>query len=93
VWVDYTLVVISVGIVAGRKRHRARDRHKRAIQTVRLDGLWGLAFGNGVQNQPTNTLFFTAGPNAEANGLYGSLMAVPGAMTFTTGDDSDRDDR
>jgi hypothetical protein len=37
-------------------------------------------------------LFFTAGPNAEANGLYGSLMAVPGAMTFTTGDDSDRDD-
>jgi len=61
-----------------------------AILTI--DGLWGLAFGNGVQNQPTNTLFFTAGPNAEANGLYGSLMAVPGAMTFTIGDDSDRDD-
>ena len=36
-------------------------------------GLWGLVFGNGAQNQPVNTLFFTAGPNGGANGLYGRL--------------------
>lgn len=37
------------------------------------DGLWGIAFGNGLQNQPTNTLFFAAGPNQEADGFYGRL--------------------
>ena len=43
---------------------------------ITIDGLWGLAFGNGVLKQPTQTLFFTAGPNGEANGLYGKLEAV-----------------
>ncbi|MFM0067004.1 TIGR03118 family protein [Paraburkholderia aspalathi] len=36
-------------------------------------GLWGIAFGNGLDNQPTNTLFFAAGPNDEANGVYGRI--------------------
>jgi uncharacterized protein (TIGR03118 family) len=39
------------------------------------DGLWGMAFGNGLNNQPTNTLFFAAGPNDEAHGLYGRIDA------------------
>ena len=38
-----------------------------------IDGLWGLAFGNGVNSQPTNTLFFTAGPSGEKHGLYGRI--------------------
>lgn len=38
-------------------------------------GLWGIAFGNGVMNQPTNTLFFAAGINDEADGLYGRIDA------------------
>ena len=36
-------------------------------------GLWGLAFGNGLNAQPSNTLFFTAGPSNEAHGLYGRI--------------------
>jgi uncharacterized protein (TIGR03118 family) len=36
-------------------------------------GLWGMAFGNGVQNQPTNTLFFSAGINDENDGLFGRI--------------------
>ncbi|WP_394782069.1 TIGR03118 family protein [Undibacterium sp.] len=40
---------------------------------VVVDGLWGIAFGNGVNSQPVNTLFFTAGPSAEAHGLYGRI--------------------
>lgn len=40
-----------------------------------IDGLWGIAFGNGVSNQPTNTLFYTAGPGDEAHGLYGRIDA------------------
>jgi uncharacterized protein (TIGR03118 family) len=43
-----------------------------------VDGLWGLSFGNGVSAQPTDTLFFTAGPGDEMHGLYGRLDLKPG---------------
>ncbi|UGQ48841.1 TIGR03118 family protein [Massilia endophytica] len=42
-----------------------------------IDGLWGIAFGNGLNAQPTNTLFFTAGPSDEAHGQYGRLDMAP----------------
>jgi hypothetical protein len=32
---------------------------------IKIDGLWGLAFGDGAAHQPVNTLFFAAGPNDE----------------------------
>ena len=38
-----------------------------------VDGLWGIAFGNGLNSQPMNTLFFAAGPNDEAHGQYGRI--------------------
>jgi uncharacterized protein (TIGR03118 family) len=44
-------------------------------QTLEIQGLWGLAFGNGAAAGPTNTLLFTSGPNHEADGLYGTLTA------------------
>jgi len=40
-----------------------------------IEGLWGIAFGNGVNNQPVNSLFFAAGPNDETDGLFGSVEA------------------
>lgn len=48
-------------------------------------GVWGIAFGNGLESQPSNTLFFAAGPNNEANGVYGriDLNATPSAGTAT----------
>ena len=45
-------------------------------RTIEIDGLWGLAFGNGVLGQPTNALFFTAGPEDEEHGLFGRIDAV-----------------
>jgi uncharacterized protein (TIGR03118 family) len=42
-------------------------------QPIRIPGLWGIAFGNGLANQPVDTLFFTAGPLDEKHGLYGRL--------------------
>ena len=42
-------------------------------KTITIDGLWGIAFGNGFSNQPVNTLFFAAGPGDEAHGLYGRI--------------------
>jgi uncharacterized protein (TIGR03118 family) len=44
---------------------------------VMIDGLWALQFGHGAANNgPTDTLFFTAGPNEEADGLFGSIRAA-----------------
>jgi uncharacterized protein (TIGR03118 family) len=43
---------------------------------LKISGLWGLAFGNGAGAGPTNTLFFTAGTNGEADGLFGTLTTA-----------------
>lgn len=44
---------------------------------IRIDGLWGLSFGNGYDHQPVNTLFFSAGPQDESHGLYGRITPIP----------------
>ena len=45
---------------------------------VTIDGLWSLTFGNDAIAGPANTLFFTAGINNEADGLFGTLTPVDG---------------
>ena len=45
---------------------------------IRIDGLWALQFGHGTtsapgNNGPSNTLFFTAGPDDESHGLFGKI--------------------
>jgi len=40
---------------------------------VEIDGLWALEFGNGAAAGPKTTLFFTAGPEDETHGLFGSI--------------------
>jgi uncharacterized protein (TIGR03118 family) len=42
-------------------------------QEIVIDGLWTIRFGNGGNGGAMNTLYFTAGPNAEKDGLFGSL--------------------
>ncbi len=43
---------------------------------ITIEGLWGLGFGNGANAGPTTTLFFAAGIEDEAHGLFGTLTAV-----------------
>jgi uncharacterized protein (TIGR03118 family) len=38
-----------------------------------IDGLWALEFGQGGNNGPPGTLFFTAGPDDETHGLFGQI--------------------
>ena len=40
---------------------------------ISIGGLWGIAFGNGINAQPTNTLFYAAGPAGKSNGVYGRI--------------------
>jgi uncharacterized protein (TIGR03118 family) len=43
---------------------------------ILIDGLWALAFGKGAtSNGPIDTLFFTAGPDDEEHGLFGTIRA------------------
>jgi len=37
-----------------------------------IDGLWTLTLGGG-RNSSSDTLYFTAGPNGETNGLFGTI--------------------
>ncbi len=43
---------------------------------VVIDGLWAIVFGNGGQAGVPGTLYFTAGPDGESHGLFGSLEPV-----------------
>jgi len=42
-------------------------------EPIEIEGLWGIAFGNGINEQPTDTLFFAAGPGDEEHGVYGRI--------------------
>ena len=46
-------------------------------QPIAIDGLWGLAFGNGGKAGVPDALYFTAGLNGEADGLFGSIVPAP----------------
>jgi len=41
-----------------------------------IDGLWTLTLGGG-RTSSSDTLYFTAGPNGETNGLFGTITPVP----------------
>jgi uncharacterized protein (TIGR03118 family) len=45
---------------------------------IQIDGLWGLRFGNGGNGGDVNSLFFAAGLNDEADGLFGKIQNVEG---------------
>ena len=62
--------------MAGNSCKRAHDGHLNMAGggSVQIDGLWALEFGLvGANNGPPMTLFFTAGPNDEHDGLFGSI--------------------
>jgi uncharacterized protein (TIGR03118 family) len=46
-----------------------------------IDGLWSLTFGNGGAAGPSTTMFFSAGPDGESHGLFGTLTAVATEQT------------
>jgi uncharacterized protein (TIGR03118 family) len=51
---------------------------------INIDRLWGLTFGNGVSLGDANSLYFTAGPKNEYEGLFGKLTVAPAHPTAST---------
>jgi len=43
---------------------------------ISVDGLWALSFGNAAKAGNFNDLYFSAGPNDEADGILGKISAV-----------------
>jgi len=56
----------------GQFEHRGELRDP-AGKALAIDGLWALEFGNDGGAGPSTRLFFTAGPNDEQDGLFGSI--------------------
>jgi uncharacterized protein (TIGR03118 family) len=68
--------------VKGDFRGLVRDaRH----HPLHIDGLWALGFGNDAGAGPATTLFFNAGINDEAHGLFGTITPL------TDSSDADQD--
>jgi len=53
----------------GRMIDELRDAHGKPLV---IDGLWTLTLGGGAGSS-SDTLFFSAGPNGETNGLFGTI--------------------
>ena len=54
-----------------------------------IEGLWALKFGNGGRAGVPDTLYFSAGPDDETHGLFGSLTPVSKHDGDDEGDDDD----
>ena len=57
----------SSGQFLGELRHPAGG-------PITISGLWGLRFAPGTPGAGPNTLYFTAGINGEADGLFGDII-------------------
>jgi uncharacterized protein (TIGR03118 family) len=65
--------ILAFDAVTGKFTGRLEDTKNAPIH---IDGLWAIAFGNDATAGPATTLYFTAGPDDESNGLFGNVTAV-----------------
>jgi uncharacterized protein (TIGR03118 family) len=67
--------IVAFDATSGAVKDILRDA---SGEPIRLDGLWGLSFGNGVSLGDADSLYFAAGPNGEQDGIFGRIRhAVP----------------
>ena len=70
--------ILAFDPVTGAFKGRLLDATNKPIT---IDGLWAIAFGGGNSNSgPSTSLFFTAGPNDENNGLFGAITAIENVL-------------
>ena len=76
-----TLLVANFGsgaiIAFDPDTHTYRDVMRGAKgKPLHIEKIWGLLFGNGESLGDANALYFTAGPNDEQDGVFGSLRVA-----------------
>jgi uncharacterized protein (TIGR03118 family) len=62
--------------------------HDNTGNTLTIDGLWALTFGNGAGAADANTLYFAAGIDHEEHGLFGKVQAVSVTPIVAVGADA-----
>jgi uncharacterized protein (TIGR03118 family) len=62
--------IVGFNLRTGQQIGYLRDPDGKVIQ---IDGLWGLFFGNGASLGRPDFLYWSAGPNGEEDGTFGSL--------------------
>ncbi len=65
--------ILAFNSVTGRFKGRLHDASNAVIK---IDGLWGLGFGNDAAAGPATTLYFSAGTDHEQHGLFGTITPV-----------------
>jgi uncharacterized protein (TIGR03118 family) len=65
--------IAALDIATGRFKGHLRNAEGTPIS---IDGIWGLTFGNGVSLGDALSLYYTAGPNGEQDGLFGRLTFI-----------------
>lgn len=65
---DGTIAVLDPKTRKATDFLRRPDGHR-----VEIDGIWGLAFGNGQSLGRADALYFAAGPGPEEDGIFGRL--------------------
>jgi uncharacterized protein (TIGR03118 family) len=60
-------------LLTGRFEGTVEDSTNKPLS---IDGLWALGFGNDGAAGNANTMYFTAGPNDEGDGLLGTIVPV-----------------
>jgi len=69
---------INVFTPSGEFKGQLMTKKSRTVETLVIDGLWKLLNGNGAAGVTSDTVFFSAGPDKEMNGLFGTL--APAAL-------------
>lgn len=65
--------IVAYDAFTGRFRGTLRDSTGKNLV---IDRLWSISTGDDGAEGPATTVFFTAGPNHEQDGLFGSLSAI-----------------
>ena len=70
--------ILAFNVETGEYEGTLADANNNAIV---IDGLWGIGFGGSASSGAFNTLYYTAGPNGETHGVFGSLTPVTSDLT------------
>ena len=73
--------IAALAIATGRFKGHLRNAEGTPIS---IDGIWGLTFGNGVSLGDALSLYYTAGPNGEQDGLFGRLTFIDSQASTST---------
>jgi uncharacterized protein (TIGR03118 family) len=59
-----------------RGEFRPRGRLQQDGGEIRIDGLWGIGFGNNAGSGSADVLYFAAGPDDESGGTFGKIESI-----------------